>query len=44
MIPRGERAITVKHARTLGRRFGISAGVFIEQPLRQHAVGLSSRA
>lgn len=30
MILRGERAITVEHARKLGKRFGLPAGAFIE--------------
>jgi HTH-type transcriptional regulator/antitoxin HigA len=30
MILRGERAITAEHARTLGRHFGLRAGVFVE--------------
>lgn len=30
MILRGERAITVDHARTLGAHFGLPAGAFIE--------------
>jgi len=30
MILRGERSITAEHARKLGKRFGLPAGVFIE--------------
>ena len=30
MVLRGERSITAEHARKLGKRFGLPAGVFIE--------------
>jgi antitoxin component HigA of HigAB toxin-antitoxin module len=30
MILRGERSITAEHARALGAKFGVPAGVFIE--------------
>jgi len=30
MILRGERSITAEHARRLGKRFGLPAGVFVE--------------